>query len=143
MNKLFQEMTNQKMSQVGEIASKLKMMSNPQALLNNPQIAQLIKQYGNPKAGVYEVVLNVSGLPSEAGNITINLMKDNVLQSGNSINIPTVVTTQGVGASMTALIKVTTNNSCKCNSSPVSLQFINSGVGLTDANLNVVVTKLC
>lgn len=95
------------------------------------------------KAGVYEVVLNVSGLPSEAGNIAINLMKDNVLQSGNSINIPTVVTTQGVGASMTALIKVTTNNSCKCNSSPVSLQFINSGVGLTNANLNVVVTKLC
>nr|DAR00490.1 MAG TPA: hypothetical protein [Caudoviricetes sp.] len=95
------------------------------------------------KAGVYEVVLNVSGLPSEAGNITINLMKDNVLQSGNNINIPTVVTTQGVSANMTALIKVTTNNSCKCNSSPVSLQFINSGVGLTSANLNVVVTKLC
>lgn len=95
------------------------------------------------KAGVYEVVLNVSGLPSAAGNITINLMKDNVLQSGNNINIPTVVTTQGVSANMTALIKVTTNNSCKCNSSPVSLQFINSGVGLTDANLNVVVTKLC
>lgn len=95
------------------------------------------------KAGVYEVVLNVSGLPSEAGDVAINLMKDNVLQSGNNINIPTVVATQGVSASMTALIKVTTNNSCKCNSSPVSLQFINSGVGLTNANLNVVVTKLC
>lgn len=48
-------MTNQKMSQVGEIASKLKMMSNPQALLNNPQIAQLIKQYGNPKTAFFEI----------------------------------------------------------------------------------------
>lgn len=76
-------------------------------------------------------------------NMANNLMKDNVLQSGNNINIPTVTTTQGISASMTALIKVTTNNSCKCNSSPTSLQFINSGVGLTSANLNVVVTKLC
>ncbi len=95
------------------------------------------------KAGVYEVILNVSGLPSETGDVTINLMKDNVLQSGNSINIPTVTTTQGINATMTALIKVATNNSCKCNSSPVSLQFINSGVGLASANINVVVTKLC
>ena len=48
-------MTSQKMSQVGEMASKLKMMSNPQTLLNNPQIAQVIKQYGNPKAAFYEI----------------------------------------------------------------------------------------
>lgn len=48
-------MTNQKMSQVGEMASKLKMMSNPQKLLNNPQIAQVIKQYGNPKTAFYEI----------------------------------------------------------------------------------------
>lgn len=43
------------MSQVGEMVTKLKTMSNPQTLLNNHQIAQLIKQYGNPKAAFYEI----------------------------------------------------------------------------------------
>lgn len=95
------------------------------------------------KAGVYEITLNVSGLPSETGDVTISLMKDSVLQSGNKITIPTVVATQGISGTMTALIKVMNNNSCKCNSSPTSLQFVNNGVGLTNANLNVVVTKLC
>ena len=58
-------MTNQKMSQVGEMVTKLKMMSNPQALLNNPQIAQLIKQYGNPKAAFYEVAKQKGINPDE------------------------------------------------------------------------------
>ena len=95
------------------------------------------------KAGVYEVALNVSGLPSETGDVTINMTKDNVVQNGTNINVPTVVTTQGISATLTSLVKVATNNSCKCNSSPVSIQFINSGVGLTDFNCSIVVTKLC
>ena len=71
------------------------------------------------------------------------MTKDNVVQNGTNINVPTVVTTQGINATLTSLVKVATNNSCKCNSSPVSIQFINSGVGLTDFNCSVVVTKLC
>ena len=40
-------------------------MSNPQALLNNPQIAQLIKQYGNPKNAFYEVAKQKGINPDE------------------------------------------------------------------------------
>lgn len=41
------------------------------------------------------------------------------------------------------LVQVTTNN-CNCNltSSPTILQFMNNGVGVEDAHINVVITKL-
>lgn len=94
------------------------------------------------KAGVYEISLNISGLPSEAGDVTINTLVDNVVQT-NNINIPTVLTTVGVSATLTTLVKVLYNNTCQCNSSPTSVSFINTGVGLANFNCNVVVTKLC
>ena len=37
------------------------------------------------------------------------------------------------------------NNNCNCNmtSSPTTLQFINNGIAIEDAHINIVVTKLC
>lgn len=95
------------------------------------------------KKGVYEITLDVSGTPSEAGVLTINLLKDGVVQSQGSINIPLVATTVSVTPSITTLVSVDRDNAGTCSSSPVTIQFSNAGVGLADANTNIVITKIC
>lgn len=94
------------------------------------------------KSGVYEVILNIDALPSAAGNLIINMLKNNVIQQQALINVPSVAT-NGISATVATLVSVRDDNSCKCNCSPTSLQFVNTGVGLEQAKVNVVITKLC
>lgn len=94
-------------------------------------------------SGVYEIILNLSALPTSSGDVVINMAKDGVTQAQSSIDISTVVTTQGVHGTVSTLVQVSKNNGACCCSSPTVIQFINNGVGLTNANMNVVVTKLC
>mgnify|MGYP002771451824 FL=1 len=94
-------------------------------------------------SGVYEIVLDVGGLPGAAGNIEIVMTKDGVQQSQSMISIPTVVATEGIHGSITTLVQATKNNGTCCCSSPTTIQFLNTGVELTQATINVVVTKLC
>lgn len=47
-------------------------------------------------SGVYEIVLDVGGLPGAAGDIEIVMTKDGVQQSQSKISIPTVVATESV-----------------------------------------------
>lgn len=94
------------------------------------------------KAGVYEVILNIDALPSAAGNLIINMLKNNVIQQQAIINVPSVAT-NGISATVATLVSVRDDNSCKCNCSPTSLQFVNTGVGLEQAKVNVVITKIC
>lgn len=89
-------------------------------------------------SGVYQITLNLSGLPSTAGDVTVAMTKDGVSQP-EVLNIPTVLTTTGVNGSITLLVPVFRT----CCGQATSIQFVNTGVGLTEANINVVVTKLC
>lgn len=93
--------------------------------------------------GVYEFILDIGALPSADGGITINMLKNGVIQSQSVLSIPTVLTTNGVHGSITTLVQVPRNNSACCCSSPTTIQFVNSGVGITEAQINVVVTKIC
>lgn len=95
------------------------------------------------KCGVYEIILTVSGLPSEAGDVVIQMMKDGVLQPQAIGTVPTALTTTGISTTIATLVVVRDSNSCRCCDSPVTIQFINSGVGLADADARVVVTKIC
>ena len=129
--------TNQTISTNGTLPfNATKVSKGKTATLNGVSTIEL------NKAGVYEISLNISGLPSEAGDVTINMLVNSVTQA-NNINIPTVVTTAGVSGTLTTLVRVLFDNGCQCNSSPTSVSFINTGVGLTNFNCNVVVTKLC
>lgn len=47
------------------MANKLKTMANPQTLLNNPQLTQAIKQYGNPKTAFYGIAKKMNIDPDE------------------------------------------------------------------------------
>ncbi len=94
------------------------------------------------KSGVYEIILNIDALPSAAGNLIINMLKNNVIQQQAIINVPSVAT-NGISATVATLVSVRDDNSCKCNCLPTSLQFVNTGVGLEQAKVNVVITKIC
>lgn len=94
------------------------------------------------RSGIYQVTLNISGLPSAAGDVTVNMLKDNVIQQQAIINVPSAAT-NGISVTVATLVSVKNDNSCKCNSSPTSLQFTNTGIGLEQAKVNVVITKIC
>lgn len=95
------------------------------------------------KKGVYEVTLNISGTPSIAGVVTINTLKDGVAHAPGTINIPLVATTVSVTPTVTFLVSVNKDNTNECCSSPTTLQFVNTGVGLANTNTNVVINKIC
>lgn len=107
------------------------------ALLNGVSTIEL------NNCGVYEIVLDVGALPSAEGTVTINMTKNGVVQPQSVLSIPTAVTTSGIHGTITTLIQVARNNSNCCCSSPTTIQFVNSGVGLTTVQANVVVTKIC
>lgn len=93
--------------------------------------------------GVYCLTLDISGTPSDAGEVTISMTKNGVTQPQAVIDIPLVVATASVTGSISTLVQVSENNSACCCSSATSIQFVNTGVGLTNANFTVTVTKLC
>ncbi len=107
------------------------------ALLNGVSTIEL------NNCGVYEIVFDIGALPSADGSITINMTKNGVIQSQSVLSIPTVTTTNGIHGTITTLVQVSKNNSACCCSSPTTIQFVNNGVGITQAQVNVVVTKIC
>ena len=94
-------------------------------------------------SGVYEITLNLSGLPASAGDVIVTMNKDGVAQTQATIRIPTVTTAQGISGSVSTLVQVSRNNGSCCCMSPTTIQFANTGVALTDLRVNVVVTKIC
>lgn len=64
MNPILQALNNgsplmNRLSQARQVAQTIKSASNPQAMLNqmmdnNPQVKQLIEQYGDPKTAFYK-----------------------------------------------------------------------------------------
>lgn len=95
------------------------------------------------RAGIYLVQLVVSGTPAAAGAVTVTMTKDGVTQNQATVNDPTVLTTVGVTMPMVTLVQVPENDGCCCRKSPVVLQFVNTGVGLNNANATLVITKVC
>lgn len=95
------------------------------------------------KSGVYMVSCNASIEPAAAGDISIQLAKNGVLQQ----NAQSIVTgTAGETSSLCfhTLVQVRDNNTCCCNTSPTTLQIMNTTAGdITIPIINVVVTKIC
>lgn len=105
------------------------------AVLSAPATIQL------NKCGVYMISCNMSATSTNAGDVSIQLSKNGIPQ-------PQAIATESVEAAGTAnlafttLVQVTSNNSnCPC-ASPTLIQIINDAA-VTEANVNVVVTKIC
>lgn len=84
------------------------------------------------KCGVYMVEFD----GSSATAATVQLFKDGVAQ-------PQAQST-GTSPSFTTLVQVSENNTCKCCSSPTTIQIVNAGsASATFTDVNICVTKVC
>lgn len=96
------------------------------------------------KCGIYEVCVSASVNAETAGDITIQLQKDDVLQP-NSVSTATAADTSTIyPLSFTTLVQVGHNN-CPCNAcaAPTNVNIINAGEPATYDAIDVVVTKIC
>ena len=96
------------------------------------------------KCGVYQVCVNCSAVAGTAGNLEIQLQKDDVLVP-NAISTATAADTTSIyPLSFTTLVQVPHNN-CQCNacSAPTEVSIINTGQPATFKNVNAVITKIC
>lgn len=94
------------------------------------------------KCGVYEITLNINGLASTAGDVTVAMTKNGVAQPQATRSLVDQTITEGFSLPITTLVQVKDNNSCRCCDAPTILQFVNEGVAWV-GDVDVVVTKLC
>lgn len=94
------------------------------------------------KCGVYEITLNINGLASTAGDVTVAMTKNGVAQPQATRSLVDQTITEGFSLPITTLVQVKDNNSCRCCDAPTTIQFINQGAAWV-GDIDVVVTKLC
>lgn len=95
------------------------------------------------KSGVYMVDVSASITPAAAGDVSIQLAKDGVLELGSfSTATGAADTTTDLG--FTSLVQVSHNNNpCNCTMNPTTIQLINTGQAGTFPVVRMVVTKIC
>ena len=92
------------------------------------------------RPGLYYVAFNADALPTAAGDLVAQLRSNNELVSG-AIATATGTTTSTENLFFSRVIQV--KPSCCSIDNSVNLTVINSGVGATYSNANIVITKLC
>lgn len=93
------------------------------------------------KAGVYMVSCDASIEPAAAGEISIQLSKNGVLQP-QTIAIATGAADAISNLSFDTLVQVREDNTCSCCTAPTTVQLINGAAG-TFSIADIVVTKIC
>lgn len=95
------------------------------------------------KAGVYLVEMDGFATPEAATEVSVQLIVNGVAQpQAISSFVPASITdTRTFG--FKAFVRVLQNNcNCNCLTSPTTLQFMNGDTAVTDAHINVVITKI-
>ena len=94
------------------------------------------------QSGVYLVEVDGFATGVAAGENTTQLYVNRLAQP-QAINDYTVATTTAANFGFKTFVQVTENNcNCNCISSPTVLQIMNGAQAITDAHINVVVTKI-
>ena len=96
------------------------------------------------KKGVYNVSVDSFATLEAAGDYSIQLYRNGVPMA-QAINTTTVAAGD-IGSTHFSTFVVVPNDNCACNcvSAPVTLQIANASVvDVTDAHVNVTVTKIC
>ena len=92
--------------------------------------------------GVYLVEVDGFATPAAATLVSVQLYVNGVAQPQATSSFTGVVAAVDT-FSFKTFVQVTENNcNCNCTSSPTVLQVINGDTALTDAHINVVVTKI-
>ena len=94
------------------------------------------------KSGIYMVSVDASITPAAAGDVSIQLAKNGILDQG-AYSIATGAADDTVTLGFSSLVQVKENNTCCCNTSPTTLQLINTGQAGTFPIVKMVVTKIC
>ena len=95
------------------------------------------------KKGVYMVTCSASITPAAAGDVSIQLAKNGVLQLG-SFSIATAAADDTTPLSFTAFVQVSEDNQpCCCATNPTTIQLINTGEAGTFPVVRMVITKIC
>ena len=95
------------------------------------------------KVGIYLVEMDGFATPDAATEVSIQLMVNGVAQpQAISTFVPAAVTdTRTFG--FKSFVRVLENNcQCNCLTAPTTLQFMNGDTALSDAHINVVITKI-
>lgn len=94
--------------------------------------------------GIYMVSVDSYATLEGAGDFSIQLYRDGVALP-QALNTTSVAAGEIGATSFSTLVTVPQSNCpCNCTSAPVTLQIANaSEVDITDAHVNVVVTKIC
>ena len=105
--------------------------------LSAPATIQLNKQ------GVYLVEMDGFATPDATTEVSIQLVVNGVPQPQaiTAFNGASVTGTQSFG--FKTFVRVLENNcNCNCLTSPTTLQFVNGETAVSDAHINVVITKI-
>ena len=94
------------------------------------------------KSGVYMVDVSASITPAAAGDVSIQLAKNGLLDPG-ATSIATGAADSTTTLSFTTLVQVKENNTCCCNTSPTTIQLINTGQAGTFPIVGMTITKIC
>lgn len=94
------------------------------------------------KSGIYMVSVSGSITPTAAGTVSMQLAKDGVLELG-SFSESAATTTGPAALAFTALVQVRDDNTCACNTSPTTIQLLNTGQAGTFSIVRMVITKIC
>lgn len=95
------------------------------------------------KAGVYLVEMDGFATPDAATEVSVQLLVNGVAQpQAISSFVPASVTDARTFGFKTFVRALENNCPCNCLTSPTTLQFINGDTGVSEAHINVVVTKI-
>lgn len=105
--------------------------------LSAPATIQLNKQ------GVYLVEMDGFATPDAATEVSVQLYVNGVAQQQAISSFVPAAVTDTRTFSFKTFVRVLENNcNCNCLTSPTTLQFVNGSTALTDAHINVVITKI-
>ena len=95
------------------------------------------------KAGIYLVEMDGFATPDAATEVSIQLMVNGVAQPQAITSFVPAAITDTRAFGFKSFVRVLENNcQCNCLSAPTTLQFMNGDTALSDAHINVVITKI-
>ena len=95
------------------------------------------------KAGIYLVEMDGFATPDATTEVSVQLYVNGVAQSQAISSFMGTAVTATDTFGFKTFVRVTENNCpCNCLTAPTTLQFMNGATALTDAHINVAITKI-
>ena len=95
------------------------------------------------KAGIYLVEMDGFAMPDAVTETSVQLYVNGVAQPQAISTFTGPAITSSTTFGFKTFVRVMENNcSCNCLTSPTTLQFMNGATALSDAHINVVITKI-